>query len=109
MEFEWKILPGFKTAAVLQEIQNKTGELQCDPADFKDRIIFMSMFNDSEWEARGNEELCENNSKSVAERARHFRRGHWSFLGPGSEKKSGTELSMTCQLGIGRKQRRKCC
>ena len=53
MEFEWKILPGFKTAAVLKEIQNKMGELQCDPADFKDRIIFMSVFNDIDWEARG--------------------------------------------------------
>ena len=40
--------PGFKTAAVLEEIQNKMGELQCDPADFKDRIIFRSMFNDIE-------------------------------------------------------------
>ena len=56
MEFEWMNLPGFKTAAILKEIQNKMGELQCDPADFKDRIIFMSMFNDIEWEARGNEE-----------------------------------------------------
>ena len=97
MEFEWKILPGFKTPAFLKEIQNKTGELQCDPADFKDRIIFMSMFNDSEWEARGNEELCENN------------REKWSFLGHGSDKKSRTELSMACQVGIGHKQRRKCC
>ena len=51
MEFEWKILPGFKTSAVLKDIQNNMGELQCDPADFKDRIIFMSMFNDIEWEA----------------------------------------------------------
>ena len=30
MEFEWKILPGFKTAAILKEIQKKMGELQCD-------------------------------------------------------------------------------
>ena len=72
MEFEWKILPGFKTTAILKEIQNKMGELQCDPAGFKDKIIFMSVFNDTEWEARGNEELCENNSKSVAEDARLF-------------------------------------
>ena len=62
MEFEWKILPGFTTAAILKETQNKMGELQCDPADFIDRIIFMSMFNDIEWETRGNEELCEHNT-----------------------------------------------
>ena len=39
------------------------------------------------WDVRGNEELCENNSKSVGEDARRFPRGHWSFLGLGSEKK----------------------
>ena len=87
MEFEWKILPGFKTAAILKEIQNKMGELQCDPADCKDRIIFMSMFNDIEWEARGNEERCEYNSQTIKQDARRFPRGHLSFLGPGSEKK----------------------
>ena len=53
-KFEWKILPGFETAAILKEFQNKMGELQCDPADFKDRIIFMSMFNDIVWDAKGN-------------------------------------------------------
>ena len=34
MEFEWKIFPRFTTAGILKEIQNTTGELQCDPADF---------------------------------------------------------------------------
>ena len=59
MEFERKIPPGFKTAAILEEIQNKIGGLQCE-----------LMFNNTEWEARGNEESCENNSKSVADYAR---------------------------------------
>ena len=36
-------------------IQQMTGELHCDPADFKGRIIFMSMFNDIVWDAKGNE------------------------------------------------------
>ena len=108
MEFEWMILPALKTAAILKEIQNKIGESQCDPVDFKDMIIFMSMFNDIEWEARGNEEICENNSKSVAEYARQFLRGHLSFLGL-SPRKSGAELTMAYQVDIGRKQWRKCC
>ena len=63
MEFEWKIFPGFTTASILNEIQRMMGELQCDPVDFKGRIIFMSMFNDIVWDAKGNEELCDNNSK----------------------------------------------
>ena len=86
MEFEWKILPRFKTAAFIKEIEKKMDEFQYDPADFKDRIIFMSMFNDIEWDARGNGELCENDSKSVGEHARQFPRGHCFFPGPGSEK-----------------------
>ena len=45
MEFEWKIFPGFTTGGILNEIQKMMGELQCNPADFKDRIIFMSTFN----------------------------------------------------------------
>ena len=87
MEFEWKIFPQFTTAGILNDIQKMMGESQCDPADFKDRIIFMSMFDDIVWDATGYEELCENNSKRVEECARRFPRGHWSFLGPGSEKK----------------------
>ena len=34
-----------------------------------------------------NDEICENNSKTIEQYARRFPRGHWSFLGPGSEKK----------------------
>ena len=58
IEFEWKIFPGFTTAGILNEIQNMMGELQCDPADFKDRIIFMSTFNDIVWDAGRSDELC---------------------------------------------------
>ena len=46
MEFEWKIFPGFTTVAILNEIQQMMGELQCEPENFTGRIIFMSMFND---------------------------------------------------------------
>ena len=50
MEFEWNILPGLTTSGTLKEILKTMGELQCDPADFKDTIIFMSMFNDIVWD-----------------------------------------------------------
>ena len=49
MEFEWKIFPGFTTLQIIREIQNMMDEIQCDPEEFKGRIIFMSMFNDIEW------------------------------------------------------------
>ena len=47
----------------------------------------MSMYNDIAWRQEGNEEMCVANSKIVADYARRFAHGHWSFLGLGSEKK----------------------
>ena len=61
--------------------------IQCGPDHFNGRIIFMSTFNDIEWEEKGNAKRCEYNSQTVAECAGKFPRGHWSFLGPGSEEK----------------------
>ena len=54
----------------------------------------MSMYNDIAWQAKGNKEICEYNSQTVANYAHKFRRGHWSFLGRLDQKKSGTELTM---------------
>ena len=49
--------------------------------------MFMSMYNDIARREKGNNALCIANSKIVADQARRFAHGHWSFLGPGSEKK----------------------
>ena len=65
MEFEWKIFPGLTTVGILDQIQQMMGELQCEPENFTGRIIFMSMFNDIVWDAKGNDEICENNSKTI--------------------------------------------
>ena len=72
---------------IFNEIQQMMGKLQCEPENFTGRIIFMSMLNDIVWDAKGNDELRVNNSKTSKEYAERFPRGHWSFLGPGSEKK----------------------
>ena len=50
----------------------------------------MSMFNDIAWDAQGNDDLYVNNSEPIKEYAERFPRGHWSFLGLGSEKWYGT-------------------
>ena len=39
------------------------------------------------WGEQENEEKCKSNSCEVANHALRFPRGHWSFLGLGSEKK----------------------
>ena len=51
-EFEWKIFPGITTMGFLKKIQSLMRDLQCEPEHFKDRIIFMSMYNDIEWKAK---------------------------------------------------------
>ena len=46
--FEWKIFPGHTTLKLLSEVRNMMEkELAVLPKDFKDRIIFMSMYKDS--------------------------------------------------------------
>ena len=87
VEFEWKIFQGFTTVGILNEIQQMMGKLQCEPENFTSWMIFMSMFNDIVWDAKGNDELCVTNSKTIKDYAERFPRGHWSFLEPGSEKK----------------------
>ena len=44
MEFDWKIFPGFTTAAILSQIQQMMGELHGEPENFTGSIIFLSMF-----------------------------------------------------------------
>ena len=87
VEFEWKSFQGFTTLGILDEIQQMMTESKCELEQFKGRIIFMSMYHDKDWRKRGNRENCIANARRVTEYARRFPRGHWSFLGPGSEEK----------------------
>ena len=47
----------------------------------------MSMFYDIDWTQRGNDEIYISNAEQVKDYAMRFLQGHWTFLGPGSEKK----------------------
>ena len=71
---------------LLEKIQKIMRDLQCELENFNDRIT-MSMYNDIAWQEEGNKERCEYNSQTVANSVRIFPRGHWSFLGLGSEEK----------------------
>ena len=52
IEFEEKNIPGFSKLSVLQEIQEDLAGNNIQPEEFKDRIIIMSMFNDTDWKKR---------------------------------------------------------
>ena len=99
-EFEWKTFPGITALSLLEKFQKLLTDLQCEPEHFKDRIIFLSILNDTVWDGKGNEAQCEHNLQAVAEYARKFPRGHWSFLWPGSEE-NGTEPTPTNQMDPG--------
>ena len=66
---------------IFNQIQQKMGELLCEQENFTFRTIHMLMFNDIVWDAKGNDVLCVNNSKTTKEYAQRFPRGQWSFLG----------------------------
>ena len=61
-------------------------ERNCEPEQFEDRIIFISMYNDIEWDKKGNKPTCIANSESVSQYATRFPKD-WLFLGPGCEEK----------------------
>ena len=87
MELEWKNFQGFTTLGILDYVQKIMIESKCEPEHFQGRTIFMSMFCDIDWTKRGSKENCIATAFRVTEYARRFTRGHWPFLGPGSEKK----------------------
>ena len=57
MEFERNIFPGFTTFRILNEILKMMTKLKCEPEQFPEKIIFMSMFNDIVWGTPGNEKI----------------------------------------------------
>ena len=90
MEFELNIFLGFNTLQLSEEVKRLLFRLDETPENFTGRILFMSMFNDTSCGTKDNETECLANAKLVSLYARRFGKGQWSFMGPGSEKRSGT-------------------
>ena len=83
-EFEWKIFPG-----IIEKIDSKSNEKRPTvwtwALQWQDHL-HVNVQRHCLGRTR-NTEICEYNSQTVAKYARKFPRGHWSLLGPGSEKK----------------------
>ena len=86
-EFEWNIFPGFTMLQLCDKISGLLSSSGQSPEAFTGRILFMSMFNDTSCEGKGNKEQCLKDADFVKTFARRFGIGQWSFIGPGSEKK----------------------
>ena len=87
MEFEWNIFPGFNTLQLSEEVKSLLCRLGETPENFTERILFVSMFNDTSCGTKDNEEECLANARLVSLYARRLGKGQWSFIGLGSEKK----------------------
>ena len=85
IEFEWKILPRFTTLTILKEIQLDLERKNTEPDNFKDRLIFMSVFNDIVLSGKRRMRIASRTQRKS--RITLFQLGHWTFLGPGPEKK----------------------
>ena len=84
-EFEWNIFPGFTTLQLCGKINDLLSDLGQTPETFSQ---VMSVFNDISCDRKGNKEEYLANAGIVKVLARKFGVGQWSFIGPGSEKKS---------------------
>ena len=76
VEFEWKIFPGHTTLQLRREIQMTMEENRIQPQKFEDRIIFMLMNNNIDWNTEGNKEICISNSSEVEAYAKRCPKGH---------------------------------
>ena len=85
IDFEWTIVPGFTALQILHKIQSDLDGAHNELEEFIDRIIFMSMFNDIDLNKKGNEASCTLTSTKIQGYASNFVKGHWAFIGPGSE------------------------
>ena len=57
--------PGFVSLETFQKIQKKFKDRNIGTENFEGRIVFMSMFHDTDWTKKGNSERCISNSEQV--------------------------------------------
>ena len=81
IEWKWNILPGLTSLAMLRKVQDHLQNSNIKPENFGDRIILMSMFNDTDWNTKNNEGECISKSEEIRDHAERFSQGHWTVLG----------------------------
>ena len=60
-------------------------EVETQPPESQDRVIFMSMYTDIDWTRKDNRDTCCQKLSRVSVYARHSPEGGWCFLGPGDK------------------------
>ena len=87
MELEWTIFQGSLHYRFSQRSREWWLKLSVNLSNSQEGLSSCQCTKTLDGEEKGNEALCIANSKIVADYARKFAHGHWSFLGLGSEQK----------------------
>ena len=102
IEFEWNIFPGFSSLQNLQEIEQDFKRMSIEPEGFTDQIIFMVHVQRHRLDKKRNWwDLHFEYAEKVKDYAMRFLQ-HWTFLGPGSEKKWHGEWDSTANKMVQR-------
>ena len=81
IQVEWTNSPTIYDIDYSSRDPERLEEKNIQPENFKDRVIFMSMFHDILWTS--DDQTCISNAEKVKNYAKKFLTGHWIFLGPG--------------------------
>ena len=95
IEFEWNIFPGRTSLQIFPRVQCDLRRRNNEPEGGGDRIIFMSLFSDFDWTAKGNEGKCISNSDPVKMYANIFSQGHLDVLWVLETQRSSMETLIT--------------
>ena len=86
-KFEWKNFQGFSALQILHRIQHDLKNLRIDPEQFRNRILFVSMFKDIDIYKSGNEGTRTPTRKDIRQHVSRSVKWYWAFIGRGSEEK----------------------
>ena len=93
---------------LLEKIQSLMKNLQCEPEQFTDRIISMSMFHDIEWGAKGTTE--QKGGNTIHREFRIMLADSRAVVGLSldlDQKRNGTELTLIRPTDLGTKLQNK--
>ena len=105
MEFVWNMYVGKTTIGILERIKDLMEETGPTTAQLQDRIIFMSMYDNTEYWKQNTKNECWNNAAQVAQYARGFKPAPWTFFWTGKREKVEWKLDKENRRRVARERR----
>ena len=60
--FEWRIYSGHTTGQLFDDVPEMMNAVKNASVQFRDRLTFMPMYHDIDWDQKRNESVCKQNS-----------------------------------------------